>query len=99
MKGDLICWDSSVLIDWLKGDESDLSRMKDIKTVVESIGRGDCRLVVSTPDAVHVATAIVNKAKFFHTFDNTLLSLDGKNEVEGLKITPCHIQGTSAPLF
>ncbi len=42
---------------------------------------------VSTPDAVHIATAIVSGAQFFHTFDDRLLRLNGKSEVDGLAIT------------
>ena len=152
MKNDLICWDSSVLIDHIKGNDKD--RIKNINMVVESIEQGRHRLVVSTlvyvevlesampdgaiekfrhfmqskekveivavdicvaekaqvirnrsrksisvPDAIHVATAIVSRAKVFHTFDKSLLSLNGKDVVEGLAITACEISGMSASLF
>lgn len=46
---------------------------------------------VSTPDAVHIATAIVSEAQFFHTFDDRLRRLNGKSEVDGLAITACAI--------
>ena len=155
MKGDLICWDSCVLIDWIKGDDPD--RIPDITSIVQNITNKQYRLVVSalvyvevlestmpveaidkferfiqnreeveiiavdirvakkaqtirdfsrkndkkisTPDAVHLATAIASGAKYLHTFDQHLLSLDGTKETEGVAITPCHIPGTNHPLF
>ncbi len=54
---------------------------------------------ITTPDAVHIATAIVSGAKFFHTFDEQLLKLSGKSEVDNLAITACHIPGTTASLL
>ena len=45
MKGDLICWDSCVLIDWIKGDEPD--RMPDITSIVQSITNKQYGLAVS----------------------------------------------------
>ena len=153
MKKDLICWDSSVLISWIRGDEI-ADKRRAIETVVNSIERGTYKLAVSTliyvevlertmpegaiaqfkkfmqnrqtleivavdirvaekaqairnkssktirtPDAIHVATAIVCGAKLFHTFDDALLRLNGKDEVEGLMITPCDIPGKSRSLF
>ena len=153
MKKDLICWDSSVLISWIRGDEI-ADKRRAIETVVNSIERGMYKLAVSTliyvevlertmpegaiaqfkkfmqnrqtleivavdirvaekaqairnkssktirtPDAIHVATAIVCGAKLFHTFDDALLRLNGKDEVEGLMITPCDIPGKSRSLF
>lgn len=152
MKIDLVCWDSSVLIDWIKGDDQD--RMKRIGMVVSGVEQDKYRIVVSTlayvevlestmpegtmkmfqqfmqnrkqvevvtvdirvaqkaqlirnnsrkklstPDAVHIATAIVSGANLFHTFDDGLLQLSGKDEVEGLTITPCDIPGTGPTLF
>lgn len=153
MKKDLICWDSSVLISWIRGDEI-ADKRQAIETVVNSIERGTYKLAVSTliyvevlertmpagaieqfkkfmqnrqtleiiavdiriaekaqairnkssktirtPDAIHVATAIVCGAKLFHTFDDLLLRLNGKDEVEGLMITPCDVPGKSHYLF
>ena len=152
MKIDLICWDSSVLIDWIKGD--DQGRMKRIGMVVSGVEQDNYRIVVSTlvyvevlesampegtmkmfqqfiqnrkqvevvavdirvaqkaqlirnnsrkklstPDAVHIATAIVSGAKIFHTFDDGLLQLSGQDEVDGLTITACEIPGTTLNLF
>lgn len=54
---------------------------------------------IRTPDAIHVATAIVCGAKLFHTFDEELLRLNGKDEVENLMITPCNVPGISRSLF
>lgn len=53
---------------------------------------------IKTPDAVHVATAIVGKADVFHTFDKQLLSLDGKKVVDGLRILPCEIPGATVSI-
>ena len=53
---------------------------------------------VQTPDAIHLATAVVSGAKFFHTFDEKLWRLDGSDEVEGLAITDCTIPGTTGTL-
>ncbi len=44
---------------------------------------------IRTPDAIHLATAIIGKANVFHTFDGGLLRLSGKSVVEGLAITAC----------
>ena len=152
----LIGWDSSVLIDWIKGDTVPRDRILSIREVVEEVQRGTCRLGVSTlvypevletrmpsgaietfrgfmqnkkeveilavdirvaekaqeirnrcsttrkiktPDAVHIATAIISGAKAFHTFDKGLLSWDGKDEVDRLSITTCHTQGTQSSIF
>ena len=155
MKSDIICWDSCVLIDWIKGDEP--GRMPDITSIVESITNKQYRLVVSaliyaevlesampvgainqfedfmknreqvevvavdirvakkaqmirnmshkngkkirTPDAVHLATAVVSKAEFFHTFDELLLSLNGTQEAHGVAITRCEIPGIMPSLI
>ena len=147
---DLICWDTSVLIDWLKGSENQ-NRMLSIKSVIAEIeakkyklavstlvyveileckmpeqaikqfkefmkngnlvevfavdiriaekaqtirnrARNEKKKIIKTPDAIHIATAIVSRAKQFHTFDDEILKLDGKDEVEGLVITACDMQ-------
>ena len=153
MKEDLICWDSSVLISWLRGDEDEV-RNRATRAVVQHIESGAFKLVVSTllyvevlesrmpagaieqfkkfmqnrqmieiiavdirvaekaqairnvscrniktPDAVHIATAILSGAKLFHTFDGRLLRLNGNDEVDGLTITACEIPGTNLSLF
>lgn len=53
---------------------------------------------IKTPDAIHIATAIVSGSKLFHTFDEKLLQLNGKEEVKNISITPCTVPGTSSPL-
>ena len=153
MSKELICWDSSILISWIRGDESP-DRLQAIQAIVESVENGRYKLAVSTllyvevlertmpghaieqfkkfmqnrqmieiiavdirvaekaqsirnksqkkihvPDAVHIATAIVSGAKLFHTFDDGLLELSRKDEVEGLTITACGIPGTNLNLF
>ena len=47
---------------------------------------------LKTPDAIHIATAIVSEAIVFHTFDKQLLNLNEKDEVDNLKITPAIFQ-------
>ena len=153
MRNELICWDSSVVISWIRGDESP-DRLQAIQAIVESVENGRYKLAVSAllyvevlestmpghaieqfkkfmqnrqmieiiavdirvaekaqsirnksqkkiyvPDAVHIATAIVSGAKVFHTFDDDLLQLSKKDEVEGLIITACDIPGTNLNLF
>ncbi len=154
MREALICWDSSVLISWICGDEGE-DRNRSMNAVVENVERGAYKLAVSTllyvevlerrmpphaieqferfmqqnrqmieiiavdirvakkaqtirnkssttistPDAIHVATAIVRRAKLFHTFDDDLLKLSGEGLVEGLTITACQIPGTTPRLF
>lgn len=53
---------------------------------------------IKTPDAIHIATAIVSKAKQLHTFDDGILKLNGKDEVEGLVITACDMQDANRSL-
>ena len=155
---DLICWDTSVLISWLKENETG-KVMRSIKFVRAEIEAKKYKLAVSTlvyvevleckmrmecetpeqaikqfeefmknrnlvevfavdtriakraqelrnrlnekgrniktPDAIHIATAIVSKAKQLHTFDDGILKLNGKDEVEGLVITACNMQGAN----
>ena len=54
---------------------------------------------LKTPDAIHIATAIVSGAIVFHTFDKKLIKLNETDEVDNLKITPCHIPGTTRSLL
>ena len=54
---------------------------------------------LKTPDAIHIATAIVGEAIVFHTFDKDLIKLSDKDTVDNLKITPCHISGTTPSLL
>lgn len=153
MKKELLCWDSSVLISWIRGDENP-GRIQAVREVVESVENKHYKLVVSTllyvevlentmpghaierfkkfmqnrqmieiiavdirvaqkaqsirnksqkkirvPDAVHIATAIVSGAKIFHTFDEHLLKLNRKDEVESLTITACNIPGMNRQLL
>ena len=53
---------------------------------------------IGTPDAIHIATAIIGEALVFHTFDTDLIRLNGQDVVDGLEITPCHIPGTTIPI-
>lgn len=140
----LICWDSAVLIDCIRDDETVSGRKQEIKTVIDYVEnnplckwgfstlvyaevleskrteesvkqfkgfmrreqveviavskrvaekagkiRDKSPVKLSTPDAIHLATAIIVGAKVFHTFDDQLLRLDGKEEVNGLSITAC----------
>lgn len=57
------------------------------------------RTRILTPDAIHVATAIVSGANMLHTFDKGLLSLNGEAQVEGLTITACDVPGMKRSLF
>lgn len=156
MKRGLICWDSSVLIDWILGEKSShQERIPAIRPVVEYVDSGHYQLVVSTlvyvevleramspvamekfsefmknrekirqiavdvrvakkaqeirnrihgrsqnkkistPDAIHIATTIISGATLFHTFDDDLVALSGKDEIEGLAITRCDIPGAT----
>ena len=46
MRKELICWDSSVLISWIRGDESP-DRIRAMRAVVESVESGSYKLAVS----------------------------------------------------
>lgn len=147
MSSALICWDSSVVIDWMLDRKSkNPERIPAIRSVFHEIEDGRLQLAVSalvhaevlesttpadamqkfrafmndaemvdviavdvpiaekareirdralkkikTPDAIHLATAIIGGAGVFHTFDRGLLSLSGADEVDGLVITGCDI--------
>jgi predicted nucleic acid-binding protein len=41
---------------------------------------------IKTPDAQHMATAIIYKADVLHSLDNDMLQLNGSDIVDGLKI-------------
>lgn len=83
MKQDGICWDSSVLISWIRGDEI-ADKRRAIETVVNGVERG------TQAGCFHPE---------FHPFDQELLRLNGKDEVENLMITPCNVPGISRSLF
>lgn len=53
---------------------------------------------LKTVDAIHAATAIDSEVSLLHAFDGDLLNLDGKDEVDGLRITPCEIPGKAGTL-
>lgn len=155
MRNNLICWDSCVLIELIKGDNQ--ARIHDIVPIAKSISKKQHGLIVSTlvyvevleskmsstdikkfesfmqnrkeveivavdtqiarkarairdsgiknskkistPDAVHLATAIISGAGSLHTFDDILLSLNRTKEAEGIDITPCHASGITRSLF
>ncbi len=61
----------------------------DIKVAKKAQSIRNKKLSVKTPDAIHLATAIIGKASVFHTFDGRLLRLSGKSVVERLAITAC----------
>lgn len=42
---------------------------------------------LNTPDAIHVATAIIAGANYLNTFDDGIIKWNGKPEVDGLAIT------------
>lgn len=48
MKKELICWDSAVLIDWIKGDNDHPSRIEAIRDVISKKQKGSYKLAFST---------------------------------------------------
>ena len=150
MKKELICWDTSVMISFIK--ETEQERMGEINSVVQNIRNGHYALAVSTviypevlestmppnaiktfdkfmqnradiavvavdirvaqkaqeirnkinlktPDAIHIATAIINKATALHTYDDKMLKFNEKPQVDGLVITKCYITGQTRSLI
>ena len=150
MKKELICWDSSVMISFIK--EKEQERMGEINSVVQNIHKGHYTLAVSTliypevletkmppdaikkfekfmqnraditivavdirvakkaqelrnktnletPDAIHIATAIINKATALHAYDGEMLKFNKSPKVDDLSITKCYIPGDTRPLF
>lgn len=146
MKSRVICWDTSVMIDYIRGNKSrNPDRLPQIEAVMNSVECGNYKIIVSsllyveilgrknhprvmetfnqlmkkinlirdigvstniakraqiirnrfsqleTPDAIHIATAVISQAIVFHTYDEYLLRLNGRNELDGLKITPCRL--------
>ena len=59
--------------------------------------RNNTRL--ETPDAIHAATAIISRARLLHTFDNDLLQLSKRSEIDNLVITECIIPGVTSSIF
>jgi len=78
-------------IEMLKVVPVDFDTAKKAQDVRNRSARDRSGKVISTPDAVHIATAIINRAEVFHTSDGQLLSLNGSSKVDGLAITNCHI--------
>ena len=142
----LLCWDSSIFIDWIKGASDFENGMQSISDVVAEVEVERIRLLASTlvypeildnsdkmpagaadtieqfmknrryvaiadvtspvakkaqqirntllgqgiklktPDAIHIATAIVHAADYLHTFDGKMINLSKRPEVDGLII-------------
>ena len=59
-----------------------ISRARQIREQGRLEGRS-----IKTPDAIFIATAIVHGANAFHTFDDKLLAISGKDYVDALPIT------------
>lgn len=70
-----------------------------------SLHKQDPKIKISTPDAIHIATAMILKAGEFHTFDDgkmdkercSLLRLNGNPALKGLKI--CRPETEQLPLL
>jgi predicted nucleic acid-binding protein len=56
-----------------------------LRAACRTTGRG-----LKSPDAVFIATALFHGADAMHTFDDKLLSLSGRTEVDGLTICKLH---------
>lgn len=145
----LICWDTSILIDWITGNSDIKNGIQAIQSVIDAVETDNCILIASiliyvevlestmpagcgdrfeqfvqnkdkikivavdfnvikraqairnqhtkikTPDAIHIATAVVYKVNFLHTFDAQILALSGTPTVNGLIINKCEIPGVT----
>lgn len=56
------------------------------RTVIEVAKEIRVKTNMSTPDAIHIATAIVHNVRTFYTYDEKLLNWDGAPEIGGLLI-------------
>lgn len=55
-------------------------------TVIEAAKEIRVNTNMSTPDAIHIATAIIYKVRTFYTYDKKLLKWNGDPEIKGLVI-------------
>jgi len=55
-------------------------------TVIEAAKEIRVKTNMSTPDAIHIATANVHGAQIFYTYDEKLRNLNGASEIRGLEI-------------
>lgn len=55
-------------------------------TVIEAAKEVRVKTNISTPDAIHIATANVHGAQTFYTYDEKLHNLNGASEIKGLVI-------------
>jgi len=55
-------------------------------TVIEAAKEIRVKTNISTPDAIHIATANVHGAQTFYTYDEELRKLNGASEIKGLEI-------------
>jgi predicted nucleic acid-binding protein len=69
---------SCVMID---ANRAILEKARSVRTAAKSAKRS-----LKSPDAIFVATALLHGADALHTFDDKLLTLNGRPEVEGLQI-------------
>jgi predicted nucleic acid-binding protein len=72
-------------------DSKVASLAHDIREAVQVGGR-----TLSTPDAIHLATAVLHRVNEFHTFDDGLLPLSGN--VGGHRLTVCKPQARNPGL-
>jgi predicted nucleic acid-binding protein len=62
-----------------------LEKARALRTAVKASKRS-----LKTPDAIFVATGLLHGADALHTFDDKLLALNGRAEVDGLRIVKPH---------